>query len=124
MIPSPAQQVAVARGFSNPNSCGQGDHPDVAKVPVLQVVVDAGWRYSHTTGITIGPGDGYELHLTFKRGEHRVTFWIDATDLTWRWSGSWGGSGIHTTSRVPDDVRRYLLGVARRAKKARRDGFA
>lgn len=117
-----AQERALSRGFNHPNSCGQGDHPDAAGVPVVRAVIDAGWRYSHTTAITIEPGDRYELHHTFKRGDHAISFWI-AHNGGWKWSGSWGSSGFHYTSRDLGDVARYLRGVARRAKKAGRECF-
>jgi hypothetical protein len=115
----------------------------------------AGWHYSHTTGVvvdqtgdTLQPFVGAagpvlavahdetrdELHHTFRRGDHAVTFWRDKRGAgryyrgCWRWSASWGGSGsavfgIVDVAQGPAPLLRYLAGVRRRGMKLNRPGF-
>lgn len=120
-----AQRCAEARGIINPNTCGQGLHAQAEIVLGRHRVEHEGWVYSHTTAVTRRDGS-YELHHTFKNGDHRWTAWIDTSGAgrywagAWRWYGSWSGSSWHTEGLCGDDAVRYLRGVKyRKNAKAR-----
>ena len=116
-----AQQRAMTRGITEPDSCGQGKHEQADYVPCRWRVEREGWVYSHTTAVVLHDGS-YELHHTFTNGDHRWTAWIDLTGRSrywkgcWRWSGSWGGSGRQALGLGGLASIVYLKGVKRRMK--------
>lgn len=150
-----AQRQALARGIREPNTSGQGTHAEAEAVPYRWRLERAGYVYSHTTGIVVDQtGDQLEpfvtdagpvlacvhdvrtdeLHHTFRRGDHTVTFWRDTRGAgryyrgCWRWSAAWGGSGravfgIVDAAQGPAPLLRYLAGVRRRAMGQNRAGF-
>lgn len=121
-----AQHRAMSRGITEPNSCGQGKHAQAEDVPCRLLIEREGWAYSHTTAIVLADG-AYELHHTFRNGDHALSAWIDKRGEggywvgCWRWSGSWGGSGRCVMGLGGMSAVKYLKGVRQRmAAKDRR----
>lgn len=125
------QQNAEKHGIVNPNTSGQGTHPEAADVPCRWILERRGWRYSHTTAVR--RGDVHELRHTFTRGDHRFSAWKDRSDDrgTWRWSASWGGSSTETRgfsgTMLARDFNRFLdtflARVIYNARRAGKQGF-
>lgn len=117
------------KGIQNPNTSGQGHHPDHADNPYHDTIVSHGYKYSHstpvygpsvTTKLGSPPERNVYLHHTYKHGtlkDHNVTVAMKGNKAH-HWSVSVGGSGRETrdddTNKLLDS---FLKGHVSRAKK-------
>jgi hypothetical protein len=123
LLKKEGRDTALKMGIKNPNSSGQGEHPDHKKNPHHRSLEGLGFKYSHTTPIGRRGGDFY-LHHTYKMGDFNVGVHQNERD-EWVWSGSKGGSGRRQTGRGDSSLTKYLKGVKKRMKKESvEEGFA
>lgn len=102
--------------IDNANSSGQGNCPLHLNHPLLPVITEMGYQYSHTTPVGTLTGDGFTLHHTFAfpGKEHKVSV-IEGSRLwdTCTSCGSgrkWSGFGLaELTAHLKSKRRRYDL---------------
>lgn len=99
--------------IENPNSSGQGFHPEHSNHPFHDILTRHQYRYSHSTPIRDRDG-GYNVHHTYKH--------LDMKDnVVGIHKGAWEagklGQGRRTHGRSPADLDRFLRGHVRRATR-------
>jgi len=101
--------------IQDPNTSGQGFHPDHAEHPYHDTLVKHGLRYTHTTPVRVGgellPHHTYRLNRRFGVGVYNT--WDG-----WRWSGF--ADGAWANIRASSD-RRYLDKYLKRAVPRHRE---
>lgn len=116
------------KGIQNPNTSGQGHHPDHTDNPYHDTIVSHGYKYSHstpvygpsvTTKLGSPPERNVYLHHTYKHGtlkDHNVTIAMK-NDKPHHWAVSVSGSGLETRGNDPQKLNSFLKGHVSRAKK-------
>lgn len=94
-------------GIQNPNSSGQGHHPGHANNPYHETITKAGWKYSHSTPVTVGGVKGVNHTYKHPSADHNVSARKGADGL-WRWAASHGGSGSEIRGTGPTHLEAYL----------------
>jgi hypothetical protein len=104
--------TAVRMGIVNPNSSGQGPHPDHAKNPYHKVLEAAGFSYSHTTPVGHGRED-FRLHHTYRLNKNFAVS-VYPGKSGWIWEGSKSGSGRMQQGKDAAKLKQYLAGAVKR----------
>lgn len=116
------------KGIQNPNTSGQGHHPDHTDNPYHDTIVSHGYKYSHstpvygpsvTTKLGSPPERNVYLHHIYKHGtlkDHNVTIAMK-NDKPHHWAVSVSGSGLETRGNDPQKLNSFLKGHVSRAKK-------
>jgi hypothetical protein len=94
-------------GIQNPNSSGQGHHADHDKHPFHETITKAGWKYSHSTPVTVEGVKG--VHHTYKHpsADHSVGV-RKRNNGTWGWDAHHGGSSHEVNSSDAGRLTSYL----------------
>ena len=123
-------ETAKRAGIQDPNSSGQGTHPDHAKNPYHDTLVKAGFSYSHTTPVFHGGGNKGEtprLHHTYRLNpKFAVSVYQTNPSDAWVWDGGVGGSGRRQHGKGEAELAKYLKGAKRRhgsASESLEEGF-
>lgn len=117
------------KGIQNPNSSGQGYHPNHADHPYHDTIVSHGYEYSHSTPIT-GPSVTTKLgqppeqnkylshtykHKTLK--DHNVSVTVGKNGNKPHWAVSVSGSGLENRGNDNNKLNSFLKGHVSRANK-------
>ena len=112
-------KTAIQYGIQNPNTSGQGYHPDHLKTPFSKTLSESGMIYSHST-VVCGGGE-YRLHHTWifsESDQWRVGVGQSGYDLSYHWSASKSGSSYPGKSGSTNkDLAQYLKNKKRKLKK-------
>jgi hypothetical protein len=109
----------------NPNSSGQGLDLNHVNHPLFSTVISFGYEYSHTTNVGNLEGYGWNLHHTFRRGDHTVTLYEtqhpsgEAPGYYWAPSDIWwtkcgAGSGHEWNGKGKPELVAHLKSKRRR----------
>lgn len=109
-------------GIHNPNSSGQGHHPEHANNPFHEHIKKHGFEYSHSTPVHqhSSNGGGHSIHHTFKHPSGRaVSTWKNPETHPrpgqHNWSSSKSpGSGRHTSGSSPEALAKHLKGITKK----------
>lgn len=113
-------KTAIACGIVEPNSSGQGHHPDHAANPYHEILTSAGFEYSHSVPVVYG--DEPCLHHSYRRGARGVGVHKAPGEASWRWGAkASAASGRETRGRTAEALRRYLKNL-RDGARPRRGG--
>lgn len=99
--------------IENPNSSGQGHHPEYANHPFHDVLTKHQYRYSHSTPIRSRDGD-YNVHHTYKH--------LDMKDNVvgihqGHWEAHRLGQRRNTRGNTPVELDRFLRGHVQRSTR-------
>jgi len=95
-------------GIQDPNSSGQGFHPDHDKHPYHQALTDAGFKYSHSVTVVHPGGDRVLHHAYGGPGDLDVGVHQALDGGNWMWEGEKGGSGRMTNGGDAESLGEYL----------------
>jgi len=105
------------KGIQNPNSSGQGYHPDHANHPYHDTIVSHGYEYSHSTPITDLSGRKYLQHSYKHKVLKDHVVGVSMKDDKPGWSVSKLGSGVRTIGNDNNKLNSFLKGHVSRANK-------
>ena len=104
--------------IDKPNSSGQGVHPDHADHPFHTILEKHGYEYSHSTPVTHGKDK--RVHHAYKKGSLPRDYLVGVypnDQGKWVFEAHKGGSGSRYMGNNPDQLDKYLKGLAKRTKK-------
>lgn len=93
-----------ANPISGANSSGQGYDPDHADTPLHAIILQHGYKYSHSTPIHYR--DGVRILHTYKLGNRNVS--VEKTKSGYRWEAGKGGSARGTAGTDARKLDTYL----------------
>jgi len=115
---------ALKMGIKNPNSSGQGMHPDFQKHPYHKLFGQAGFKYSHTTPVSDMHGK-FTLRHSYKKvsdPKQQAAAMVFLKTGKWAWHLSEQASGKEASGDNPRDLVKALKNQIRRAKGGKKEG--
>ena len=95
--------------IENPNSSGQGHDPDHANHPFHDVLTKHGYKYSHSTPVTLLGGQKVTHHTYSNAKEtHKVSLMPCKSGDGMEWNAGKPGSGHRYGGKFPEDLDSYL----------------
>jgi hypothetical protein len=110
-----AETRAREHGIHNPNSSGQGHFPGHTDNPHHATITGAGYKYSHSTPITMQSGE-VKIHHTYAHPEHKDQV---VGVMGTKWNAKKLGSGREMSGTHSDTLSKHLKGRLGRLGKSK-----
>lgn len=112
---SKAKEFLEEFDIENPNSSGQGHSKSHKDNPYDKLLTEFGFKYSHSTPITMADGRKY-IHHTYKNKYNVGVFKLKDGDH-WIWDASpSSASGFRTSGYSEHRLKEYLSNLKKRKK--------
>ena len=117
-----SEQTALAHGIINPNSSGQGLHPDYDKHPLHSILAEYLFEYTHSVVVSYRTltGEGTLVHC-YRNKTHSISAFKHPFHKSWQWDASRNGHARVTQGSVAT-LRKFILNVLRRERYKAKHG--
>ena len=100
--------------IENPNSSGQGKHPEYKNHPFHDILTKHEYRYSHSTPIKNQRENNYNIHHTYKHNDLK-------DNVVGIYKGGWEAHKLGhvrtTVGKTPESLDKFLRNHVKRATK-------